>query len=86
MTCQQGLASGERGGHGGGGKLKPLAVTAAQRTALRPDVPTLGEDGVGQKPSVRPTIPSTCVIVSPLICTTQPPEQKNEPLLRIKVT
>jgi tripartite-type tricarboxylate transporter receptor subunit TctC len=27
------------------GKLKPLAVTSAQRTALLPDVPTLGEAG-----------------------------------------
>jgi len=38
-----------------------------------------------QNPNVKPTIASTCVIASPWIETTQPPEQKNWPLLLISV-
>ena len=40
---------------------------------------------VGQKPKFKPTIASNCAIDVLCICTTQPPEQKNEPLLLVAV-
>ena len=65
-------------------KVTPQAMSQALCLLLAGPLPA-NVTVACQNPNVRPTIASTCVIASPWIETTQPPEQKNWPLLLISV-
>lgn len=77
------IAAGARRGRAGA--AGPLAAVAQNRGA--PEGRTGRSPALegAQKPIDNPTIASACVIRSPWIDTTQPPEQNSVPLLSISV-